>query len=69
MRRKDNLRSDPRPRQGSGSVLLSLVAVCGLVGGVGILWSEFPLVGAVMALVSAGVLLSQYDYYWRGRAS
>ena len=67
MRRKDNMPNRPRAahRQGAGSFLLSVLAVCGLIVGVVSLWSDVPVVGGVMAAISAAVLLSQYDYYWR----
>ena len=58
-------RRRPRARQSAGSFLLSVLAVCGLVVGVLRLWSDVPAVGAIMALVSAALLFSQYDLYWR----
>ena len=65
MRKPDNMPNRRQPTQSAGSLLLSVLAVCGLIVGVLSLWSDVPVVGAVMALVSAAVLFSQYDYYWR----
>jgi hypothetical protein len=67
MRRKDNMPNRPRiaRRQGAGSVVLSVVAVVWFIGGVLSLWSDMPVVGLAMVLISAAVLVSQYNYYWR----
>ena len=59
------MRNRRRPTQSAGSFLLSVVAVCGFIVGVLSLWSDMPMVGLVMALLSAAVLFSQYAYYWR----
>ena len=65
MRRPDNLPNRRRPTQSAGSFLLSVLAVCGFIVGVLSLWSDVPVAGLVVALISVAVLFSQYDYYWR----
>lgn len=71
MRRPDNMPNRRRPTQSAGSLLLSVVAVVWFIGGVLSLWSDMPVIGLFMALISAAVLVDQYNYYWRddGRES